>query len=56
MLIQVDGGINRETLPDVIEAGADVVVIGSAIFEQPDPVKAALDYQRQLAQLEYLRP
>ncbi|MGV3525534.1 MAG: ribulose-phosphate 3-epimerase [Candidatus Sericytochromatia bacterium] len=55
VLIQVDGGINRDTLPDVIEAGADVVVIGSAIFEQPDPVRAALDYQRQLAQLEYLR-
>lgn len=30
--IQVDGGINAETLPKVIEAGANVIVAGSAVF------------------------
>lgn len=30
--IQVDGGVNSETLGDVLEAGADNIVIGSAIF------------------------
>lgn len=30
--IQVDGGINTETLPKVIEAGANVIVAGSAVF------------------------
>jgi ribulose-phosphate 3-epimerase len=34
--IQVDGGINAETAPLVIEAGADVLVAGSAIFGKPD--------------------
>lgn len=31
-LISVDGGINAETLPSVIDAGTDVVVSGSSFF------------------------
>jgi ribulose-phosphate 3-epimerase len=31
--IQVDGGINDKTSSKVIEAGADVLVAGSAIFK-----------------------
>ena len=31
-LISVDGGINSETLPGVIEAGTDIVVSGSSFF------------------------
>lgn len=31
-LISVDGGINQETLKDVLEAGADIVVSGSSFF------------------------
>jgi len=34
--IEVDGGINAETAPLVLSAGADVLVAGSAIFGQPD--------------------
>lgn len=30
--IEVDGGINRKTLPQVLEAGANVIVAGSAVF------------------------
>lgn len=30
--IQVDGGINRQTLPAVLEAGANVIVAGSSVF------------------------
>lgn len=30
--IQVDGGINAKTLPLVLEAGANVIVAGSAVF------------------------
>ena len=32
-LISVDGGVNAKTLPDVINAGSDIVVSGSAFFE-----------------------
>ncbi len=31
-ILSVDGGINNETLPSVIEAGADVIVSGSSFF------------------------
>lgn len=40
--IQVDGGINHETAPLVVEAGAEILVAGSAIFGQPD-VGQAID-------------
>lgn len=34
--IEVDGGITPETAPNVINAGADILVAGSAIFKQAD--------------------
>ena len=30
--IQVDGGVNRDTIRPLIEAGANVLVAGSAVF------------------------
>lgn len=39
-LIEVDGGINTETIPAVIDAGAEVLVAGNAIFAQEDPGRA----------------
>jgi ribulose-phosphate 3-epimerase len=38
--VQVDGGINRETAPAAREAGADLLVAGSAIFWSDDPGRA----------------
>ena len=32
--IEVDGGINADTLPGVLEAGANVIVAGSAVFKE----------------------
>lgn len=32
ILIEIDGGITPETTPDVVTAGADVLVAGSAVF------------------------
>ena len=46
--IEVDGGINAETAPHVIEAGAEILVIGSYLFRQADP-KAAMDAIRDEA-------
>nr|WP_296006693.1 ribulose-phosphate 3-epimerase [uncultured Blautia sp.] len=31
--IEVDGGINKNTLPEVLEAGANIIVAGSAVFK-----------------------
>jgi ribulose-phosphate 3-epimerase len=36
-VIEVDGGIDIQTLPDVVRAGAEVLVAGSAIFKAADP-------------------
>ena len=33
--IEVDGGIDRNTAPHVVESGANVLVAGSAIFHSP---------------------
>jgi len=33
IMLEVDGGVNRETVRDVIAAGADVLVAGSAVFK-----------------------
>ena len=37
-LIEIDGGVNRETGKLLVEAGADVLVAGSAVFGAHDPV------------------
>ncbi len=39
--IEVDGGIDVVTAPTAVRAGANVLVAGSAIFHQPNPLKAA---------------
>ncbi|MFO7929964.1 MAG: ribulose-phosphate 3-epimerase [Thermodesulfobacteriota bacterium] len=35
-LIQLDGGVNRETIAEIAAAGTDVFVAGSAVFGSPD--------------------
>ena len=47
--LEVDGGVNADNIADIAEAGADMFVAGSAIFNQPD-YKVAIDNMRaQLA-------
>jgi len=40
--VEVDGGINEETARLVVEAGADVLVAGSAVYGSKDGVAAAI--------------
>jgi ribulose-phosphate 3-epimerase len=37
--LEVDGGIDRHTAPRVVEAGADVLVAGSAVYGGVDSVQ-----------------
>lgn len=37
--IEVDGGINEKNAKEIVEAGADILVAGSAIYNAPDPSK-----------------
>lgn len=41
-LIEIDGGVNRETGRLLVEAGADVLVAGSAVFKAPSPQEEIL--------------
>jgi ribulose-phosphate 3-epimerase len=36
-VLEVDGGIGRDTITDVWNAGADTFVAGNAIFSAADP-------------------
>ena len=38
--IEIDGGINKETVKQAVDAGANVIVAGSSIFGQKDRKKA----------------
>lgn len=46
--IQVDGGVNSETISDVARSGGNVVVAGAAIFGQPDLRQAIADLRAGL--------
>ncbi len=39
-IIEVDGGVNPESAPKAVEAGADLLVAGAYIFNSSDPAKA----------------
>lgn len=45
--ISVDGGIDPQTAPAAIQAGADVLVAGTAIFGQKDRKKAIADLRQR---------
>lgn len=38
-LIEIDGGVNAETAPKLLEAGADVLVAGSYVFRAENPTQ-----------------
>jgi ribulose-phosphate 3-epimerase len=46
--LQVDGGVNAATLPRCLDAGADVFVVGTAIFGADDPAAAAKAFRALL--------
>lgn len=45
-LIQVDGGVQADTAPRLVEAGADVLVSGSYVFKASDPVTTIHDLKQ----------
>lgn len=42
-LIEIDGGVNADTAPKLIKAGADVLVAGSFVFNSPNPTQTIAD-------------
>jgi ribulose-phosphate 3-epimerase len=46
--IEIDGGVHRENLAEVVRAGCDWIVTGSAVFHSPD-AEAAVREMREIA-------
>ncbi len=46
--LQVDGGINERTAPEAAAAGADSLVMGSALFSRPAPAAFACSLLKKL--------
>jgi ribulose-phosphate 3-epimerase len=46
--IEIDGGVNRQNLAEVVRSGCEWIVTGSAIFHTPDPEATARE-MRQIA-------
>ena len=46
VLIEVDGGIKLHNAKRVIDAGADVLVAGSAVFDTEDPAKTIKNFYK----------
>jgi len=40
VLIEVDGGVQAETAPRLVQAGVDVLVRGSYVFKTPTPTQS----------------
>jgi ribulose-phosphate 3-epimerase len=45
--LEVDGGINAENAPDIVAAGADVLVAGNSIFGAEDGISGAMQRLRE---------
>ena len=46
--IEIDGGVNRQNLAEVVRSGCEWIVTGSAIFHTPDP-EATVREMREIA-------
>lgn len=38
--IEIDGGVDRTNIAEIVGAGAEIIVAGSAVFGAPDPAQA----------------
>ena len=49
--LQVDGGISLQTIEIALEAGDDTFVVGSAVFNAPDPAQMVVDIRKLAASI-----
>jgi ribulose-phosphate 3-epimerase len=45
--LEVDGGINADNAPDIVKAGANVLVAGNSVFRAEDGIRSALQRLRE---------
>jgi ribulose-phosphate 3-epimerase len=53
--IEIDGGVRRENLAEVVRAGCDWIVTGSAVFHSADPEAAVRDFREIAEQATAIR-
>jgi ribulose-phosphate 3-epimerase len=51
-LVEVDGGIKLDNIQEIVQTGADILVVGSGIFRQPDPLDMVIKMKKLLAEVE----
>jgi ribulose-phosphate 3-epimerase len=49
VIVEIDGGINADTIEQAAAAGVDCFVAGSAVYGTADPAKAVEALRRQAA-------
>jgi ribulose-phosphate 3-epimerase len=52
--IEIDGGIGPENAGQVVAAGAEILVAGSAVFGAPDPAEAVRELLRAASEMQYI--
>lgn len=50
LVLEIDGGINKETIGQAAKSGVDVFVAGNAVFNTPDPAQAIRDLEELASQ------
>jgi ribulose-phosphate 3-epimerase len=48
-VVEIDGGINDDTIEEAAEAGVDCFVAGSAVYSAEDPAAAVESLRRKAA-------
>ena len=57
IVVEIDGGVNNDTIEQAAEAGVDCFVVGSAVYSADDPAKAVQALRRRAAAASsHLRP
>ena len=53
--IEIDGGVTKDNVGEVVRAGCDWIVTGSSVFHTPDPAAAMIELREAAAQATALR-
>jgi ribulose-phosphate 3-epimerase len=48
--IEIDGGIDRHNIAQIVAAGAEIIVAGSAVFNESDPAQAVRELREATLQ------
>jgi len=53
--IEIDGGVSAKNVAEIVRAGCDWLVAGSAVFHSADPAASVKEMQQQAAEAGLVR-